>query len=258
MENRQHKNNDELEIDLLALAKALWQRAWAIALAMAIFGTMAFSYAAFMITPLYKAKALMYVNNTAFSMGNASISITPGELSAAQSLVETYVVILKSRTTMEKVIEEADLKYSYGQLNGMVKASPVPNTEIFEVEVTSANPQEAELIANTIAKILPDRIADIVDGSSVRIVDYAVVPSHKASPSITKYTAMGMMLGFVLSCGVIVVMKLMDTTITSVDYLIQNYDLPILAVIPEMNPEKSGDHGYYKRSQTDGKRKEGV
>lgn len=254
---KQQNNDAEMEIDLLELAKELWHRAWAIALTVAILGTLFFCNAAFLTTPLYQASAMLYVNNGAFSLGETSVSISPGQLTAAQSLVETYVVILKSRTTLERVAEEAGLNYSYEQLSSMVVASPVENTEIFEVSVTSSKPKEAELIANTIAEVLPDRIADIVDGSSVRVVDYAVTPTRKVSPNITKKTAIGMMLGFVLSCGVIIVMKLADTTISSVDYLLQNYDLPILAVIPDMFPEKPNDNGYYKKSNpAEKKRKE--
>lgn len=257
MDKRQ-QNDAEVEIDLLELAKALWHRAWAIALAVAIAGSIAFFHTAFMVTPLYQANAMMYVNNGAFSVGGTSVSISPGQLTAAQSLVETYVVILKSRTTLEKVAEVAGVNYTYEQLNSMVTASPVKNTEIFEISVVSSKPREAELIANTVAEILPERIADIVDGASVRVVDYAVTPTRKVSPSITKNTAMGMIIGFVLSCGVIVVMKLSDTTISSVDYLVQNYDLPILAVIPDMFPKKpSGDSGYSKGRQSDYKAKEG-
>ena len=41
MENR---NDDEMEIDLLKLARALWRRAWAIMLAAVIFGGAALTY----------------------------------------------------------------------------------------------------------------------------------------------------------------------------------------------------------------------
>lgn len=51
----------------------------------------------------------------------------------------------------------------------MVQAEAVNSTEVFSIDVTSPDPQEAELIANAIADILPDRIADIVEGSSVKI-----------------------------------------------------------------------------------------
>lgn len=72
---------------------------------------------------------------------------------------------------------------------------------------------------DTIIGILPDRIAEILDGSSARIVDTAVLPTQKASPNNTKNAAIGMMLGLVLSCGVIVVLDLMNDTIRDEDYL---------------------------------------
>lgn len=238
--------NDEIEIDLLKLAKALWRRIWAIVLAAVIGAGAAFSYAAFSIVPLYRASALMYVNNSTVSL-SSGFAISPGELAAAQSLVETYVVILKSRNTLNEVIERADLEYTYEQLASMVSASAVNETEIFSVSVVNPNPLEAELIANTIAEVLPEKIADIVDGSSVRVVDYAVVPSSRISPNVTKYTALGMLLGIFGSCGIIVLLALMDTTITSEEYLNQKYDLPVLAVIPELASTKGSKYGYYKK-----------
>lgn len=239
------RDNEEVEIDLLALARALWHRAWAIILAMLIGGAAMFSYAAFLVTPLYQAKALMYVNSSSLSVGNTKLSISQAELSAAQSLVDTYIVILNSRTTLNDVIKEAEVPYTYEELSSMISAEAVNATEVFEVVVTDANPQEAEKIANAIADILPNKIAAIVEGSSARIVDYAVVPSQKSSPNITKLTAMGLLLGFVLSAGAIIVLELMDETIHDEDYLIQNFDLPVLAAIPDMM-NSGKDKGYYK------------
>ena len=239
------RDNEEVEIDLLALARALWRRAWAVILAMLIGGAAMFSYASFLITPLYQAKALMYVNSSSLSVGNTKLSISQAELSAAQRLVDTYIVILNSRTTLNDVIKEAEVPYTYEQLSSMISAQAVNATEVFEVVVTDANPQEAEKIANAIADILPNKIAAIVEGSSARIVDYAIVPSQKSSPNITKLTAMGLLAGFVLSAAVIIVLELMDETIHDEDYLAQNFDLPVLAAIPDMlNGGK--DKGYYK------------
>ena len=184
-----------IEIDLLQLLKALRRRVWAILLATVLFGGAAFTYATVFITPRYQASALMYVNNSSFSLGSTSFSISSSELTAAQSLVGTYIVILNTRTTLEDVIQKAGVSYTYEELSGMVNASAVNATEIFEVTVTSEDPQEAELIANTIAEVLPGKISDVVEGSSVRVVDYAVVPAGKASPNSLLAGDIGMMAG---------------------------------------------------------------
>lgn len=239
------KDQDIIEIDLLALARAVWKRIWLVILAVILGSAAAFSYAAFLVTPLYEAKAMMYVNNSALSLGSTSFSISSGELSAAQSLVETYIVILKSRLNLEAVIEKAELPYTYEELEPMITAQGVNETEIFEVIVTDSNPQEAELIANTIAEVLPQKISDIVEGSSVRIVDYAVVPAYPVSPSITKITMIGFLLGGFVSVGIIVLMELLNESIRSEDYLLQTYDLPILAVIPVIGSSNKS-YGQYE------------
>lgn len=237
-------DNNEIEIDLLHLVKVLWQKAWIIILCTILLGAIVFSYAFFFVTPQYQAKAMMYVNNSSFSVGSTSFSISSSELTAAKSLLDTYVIILKSRTTMEKVLAETGLDYSYEEISGMVSASAVNSTEVFQIVATSSVPQEAELIVDTIVKILPDRIADIVDGSSVRLVDHAVLPTQRSSPSYTKYAMIGIILGFVLSCGVIIVVDLMDTTIRDEDYLYQRYNIPVLAVVPDAYESRKGSYSY--------------
>lgn len=245
MEKTQNSTDNEMVIDLVQLAKALWRRAWAIVLAMVIFGAAAFSYAYFLITPLYKATAMLYVNNSSLSVGSTKVDLS--DLNAAQSLVDTYIVILKTRTTLEEVIDAAGLSYDYETLSDMIEAGAVNSTEVFSIEVTSADPREAEKIANTIAELLPDRIAEIVDGSSVRIVDYAVVPSKKASPSLSRYTLLGLLLGAVISCGVIVLTVLFDEQIRDEDYVRETFDLPLLAAVPDLTAKGGGNY-YYRSS----------
>lgn len=242
---RETRDDDYIEIDLLKLAGALWHRAWAIFLSMLLFGVAAFSYACFIVTPLYQSSALMYVNNSSFSVGSTAISLS--DLNASKSLVDTYLVIMKTRMTLNEVIEQAELDYSYEELRKMVDADSVNGTEVFSITVTSPDPREAEQIANTIVEILPRKIEEVMDGSSVRAVDYAVVPDRKSSPSITKYTGIGLILGFLASSAIVILSELRDEQIRSEDDLTQVYDIPLLASIPDLMPSKarSGFGGYY-------------
>ena len=198
-----NKNNDEIEIDLLKLIKVLWRKALVIILVAVLTASAVFAFTLFFIEPAYDATASIYVNNSSFSFGSTSFSFSSSELSASNSLVNTYIYILKSRTTLEDVISQAGLPYTYEQLSKMITTKAVTGTAAFDVTVRSASPTEAEHIANTIAEVLPERIAEIVDGSSVRIVDYAIVPAHRSSPSYTKNTAIGGLLGAVLVAGII-------------------------------------------------------
>lgn len=241
-------NNGEVEVDLFQMAQALWRRAWTIILVSAIFAVGTLGITAFFVRPLYKAEALMYVNSNDISVGSTKLSISAAELTAAQSLVETYIVIMNTRTTLNEVIAQTGVTYDYEELKEMISASSVNSTEIFSITVTSPSPKEAETLANAIAQILPEKIASIVDGSSARIVDYAVEPAEKASPSLLKNTLIGFILGFVLSCGVVVVLELMDDLIHDSDYLVQTYDIPVLAVIPDLL-STTASNAYYKSAE---------
>lgn len=241
----------EIELDLFQVVNILWQKALIIILAATIFGAASFAGTFFFISPKYKATTSMYVNNSSFSFGATSFSITSSELSASNTLVSTYIYILESRTTLEEVISEAGLSYTYEDLEKMIDARAVSDTAAFDVTVESENPVEAELIANTIAKILPDRIAEIVDGSSVRIVDYAIIPAHRSSPSYIKNTLIGALIGGILSSAVVLAMfvtsEKRNDDIRSVDDLKDMYpDIPVLALIPDMRI--SGKKGYYYSS----------
>lgn len=249
------KDNEYINIDLLKIAEGLLHRLWVIVLSMVICGALMFSYATFKVTPMYESSVLMYVNNSSFSVGATSFSISSSEISAAKSLVDTYLVILNTRSTLNDVIKQGELNYSYEQLLDMISAKSVNETEVFSVTVTSPNPRESEHIANTIAQVLPGKIADVVEGSSVRIVDYAVIPSEKVSPNITLYTIVGLLGGLMLSCAVVAVLEIMDDQIRSENYLLENYpDIPLLTVVPDLLNEKSRKGYYYYYAQdTDAK-----
>lgn len=236
------KNQEYVEIDLLHILQILWKRAWALGLAMVIFAVAAFGYAAIIIKPSYQAKLMLYVNNSSISLGSTSFSISSADLTAAQSLVDTYIVILNTRTVLNEVIEEANLEYSYDDLKEMISAQAENGTEVFSVTVTSNDPKEAKLIANTIAKVLPHKVANIVDGASMRIVDYAVTPQEKSAPSIPKYVAIGALLGLILAAAVVIIIDFLDDTIHNSDFLRQEYPtIPILAGIPDLDePSKGG------------------
>lgn len=238
----ERQNNEEyIEIDLMRLVKALWRHAVAIGLAMILGGGAGLWLARYVVPAKYQASALLYVNNSSFSVGSTSISLS--DLSASQTLVETYIAILNTRLTLNDVIERAGLDYSFGELRSMINAKAVNGTEIFEVTVTSENPEETERIANTIVEVLPDKIAQIVDGSSVRTVDLAVVPEKRHSPSYTKFVMMGAMVGLLLSSGIVVIRELLDDQVRGEEELLQGYNLPVLAAIPDLLTAQTG-RGY--------------
>lgn len=241
----ENKTNEYYTIDLAHIVKTLLHKAWLIALSGFLAAVIGFAISAFVIVPTYSSSIMLYVNNSSFSLGNTNFSITSSEITAAQNLVRTYSEILNNRTTLERVIDKTGVPYTYKELSKMIAAAPSNDTEIMRVTVTTEDPYEAAKIANCISEILPTRVSEIVDGASMEVVDSAIPELQKVAPSITTYTAIGLVLGALLSIIVLVIFALMDDTIHDEDYVLQNYDCPILAKVPNLLNSGSKHYGYY-------------
>ena len=239
------KNREYYTIDLMHIFSVLWKKMWVIILCGIVGAAIAFSYSAFAISPTYSSEILLYVNNSSFTVGDLGFSISSSEISAAQSLVKTYTVLLKNRTTLEKIIDDTKVPYTWEELYEKIEAAPVNETEIMEVTVTTNDPYESEKIANGIAKILPKRVSEIVEGSSMEVVDSAIANTKKVAPSITKYTIIGFILGMLLSVMLLVALAMLDSTIHDEEYILNNYGYPILAKIPDLLDTGTKKYSYY-------------
>lgn len=248
MEKQDKNTNAEYyTVDVMHIVKSLWRRAWVIVLCGVLAAIIGFAVSAFAIAPTYSSYVKLYVNNSSFSLGSTNFSISSSELSAAQSLVRTYGEILGSRTTLERVIDKSGVDYTWKELHDMIDYSPSNNTEIMQVTVTCEDPYEASRIANTIAEVLPARISEIIDGASMEVVDSAVPDLEKIAPSITKYTAVGLVLGMLVAVLMLIVAALMDDTIHDEEYVLRTYDYPILGKVPNLLNAGGKSYGYYSR-----------
>lgn len=255
MNEKTIENNDEIEIDLKRVFEAIWHRMWLVILSIILCASIAFGITKYLITPLYQSSAMFYVNNNAVSLGDTSFSISSGDITASKSLVDSYIVILKTRSTLTDVIDYSGLDLTYSEVKDMIEASSVDSTEIFKIVVTHSNPKVAETLADSICYILPKRISSIIEGTSAEIVDTAVLPSRPSSPSYPKNIAIGAILGMLVSIGWITLKELLDITIRSqedVEYVCQ---YPILASVPNMLSNTSGNYGSYYNTKKKKKKK---
>ena len=243
---------DFAEVNLKRLVDALLGKVWMIILAAVTGAMLVLAVTYFLITPKYESSAMFYVNNNSISVGEATLSIDSNDITASKSLVNTYIVILNTRETLNDVIDYAGVNRKYTEIEDMIRAESVDDTEVFQVVVTTEDPEEANVIANAIAYILPKRISSIVEGTSAKVVEAAVVAARPSSPSYTMNTLIGFLLGIVFAVGAIVMQEMLDVTIRKDEDLTMVCKYPILAPVPDMNAPSKGSayYGYgVKRTQ---------
>lgn len=227
---------------MIELFRALFKHWWLILLAVLAGVALMYLYTRFLVTPMYQSSVSFYVNN---GQGTEE-KISTSDISASQSLVDTYIVILKHGTTLDEVARDTRLDYTPAQLAKKVTCSAIDGTEVFQVTVTDPSPETAAMIARSIAKILPDRVADVIEGSAVRIVRNAEVPTAPSSPNLSKNILIGAAIGLILSCLYVMLQFILDDRIREASSLLkENYSYPVLAVIPDLAQESKG---YYYNS----------
>ena len=225
-------NEQEIEIDFKQLFDALLSRAWMIAAVTLMLCAFAFFYSKFAITPLYEAKSTIYVNSSQNVISN---NIETNEISASSMMASVFVEMLKSNAIIDEVKEVSGVSYELDTLRSMISATAVDDTPLMRITVVSPNPKEAVLISNALLDVAPGKMTNIVDGGSVKIIDRPLEPAYPSSPNILNNTLLGLVLGFILSAGIVILMELLDSRIRDEEQIRNMFeDLPVLATIPEI------------------------
>jgi len=100
MKNTVRQEKNELEVDFGRVFRAVLSKVWLVAVISVLCAAMVFAGTVFLITPTYESAAMFYVNNSNLSLGDASLSISSGDLSTSRNLVDSYIVILNTRETL--------------------------------------------------------------------------------------------------------------------------------------------------------------
>ncbi len=229
MSERVTQIDEEDEIDLVEIFYLLWNNIGKIIACLVAGAVLAFAYTFFLVTPLYQASAKMYINSSSNSVVNIS------DLQISSQLRADYRYLLTSRELVEKVKADMNLDYTVNELTGMISISNPTDTRIIVATVTSADPKQAADIANTLVLEAKTFLPDIMKSEAPSIYESAIVPTRKSSPSYSKNTVIGGLLGAVLICAYLIIKHLMNDTIITPDDAQKYLGMQPLAVIPEGN-----------------------
>ncbi len=217
---------DEIEIDLKEIFFLLLYK-WKMILMALLVGAAVFgAYHTFLMKPSYQADASIYITNT-----DSMISFSDLQLSAA--LTQDYANIIKSRTVLNRVIDELDLDLDYTGLSRLITVVNPEDSHIIEMQVVCGDPELSRNITNALMNISIDQIYQIIGSSEPTVIDYSIAESvEDVTPSIFKYMAIGGLLGAFAVCAALIVRMFMDSTIKSEEDVEKHLGLPILAAVP--------------------------
>lgn len=235
MQDNQKKNAATMErsVDIIRLLRALAKRAWVILLAAVICAVVVFGYAKIFVTPTYRSSFTAYVNNRITST-EGQANMTSADISASRSLTFLYQEIILSRSVLMDAAAECDLQVSYSKLSKSVTTSVATNAAIISVYVSAETPEEAVQLAAAIASVAPDHVARVVDGSSMRIVDYPIKPSAPYAPNSFRYALIGFLITLLAGCAIVVLFDVVVDKVASATEIEERYGITVIGIIPDM------------------------
>ena len=236
MEREQDFDN-EIEIDLKALFLEIisyWQ--WIILVTIAT-GAVAFAISRFMITPMYESTSELYVLSKSTSITSLA------DIQTGTSPTNDYIVVVKGRPVLDRVIENLNLNESYKTLGSRVTLDNPSNSRVLNITVTDPDPQMAKTIADEIAKVASAYIAEKMKQDPPTIIQSGYDDGGAVSPNIGKNTVIGAFAGAFLSIAVIVVSYLFNDTIIDTEDVEKKLGMNVLGTLPLDEAEDDGEHG---------------
>lgn len=224
------KPDDEEEIDLVELFYLLWGHKLQIAACLLAGALLAFGITFFFVTPKYQASSSIYI----VSASNKSI-VNLTDLQIGAQLTADYQELMLSRPLLQDVIKNLGLECDYHALAKQIDITNASDTRILKVTVTDSDPKRAADIVNELVKQALIYLPKIMETEKPNLVENAVVPTQKSSPSYAKNTAIGALLGAMLCCGVLVLQFLMKDDFETPDDVAKYLGVQPLAVIPEVD-----------------------
>ena len=172
---------------------------------------------------------------------SSNTGITQNDININKNLVDTYAEIVKSRSVLDKVIDELKLDMTYNQLGKIISVSALNDTEIIKITVDNEDAILAKNIANSTAKFFIIEVKSLYNMDNVNVLDEAIVSDSPYNVNVLKQTLIYVLIGLVVAFGVVFIVFYFDRTIKTVEQVEQKIKLPILGTV-----QKSGKCGSKK------------
>ena len=239
MQTMKNEQATAREVDVLRLLRMLWKRVWVIIGCMAIFGICAWVYSSYMIEPTYRTSFSAYINNKEVNQENTA-GTTTSDLNASRGLMFVYEDIVESRT----VLRQAAAECGFTVRSGMVSAVTSESAPILTVYVTTNDPQTSQALAEAIAKVAPGQVAQVVQGSTMTLIDPPYTPSEPHSPNISRNVIYSLILGLMASVIALVILDVVCDHVMEGDDLEGRYHIPTVGRIPDFQMAQRNDSRY--------------
>ena len=102
------------------------------------------------------------------------------------------------------------------------------------IYVISTDPSIVYNVAVAFSKAAPEVLPELAGAGELYLINSPREALAPVSPNVRENTSMGLMIGLIASCGVVIMIAVLDTTIWREEDLERSFDIPVLGSVPSM------------------------
>jgi capsular polysaccharide biosynthesis protein/MinD-like ATPase involved in chromosome partitioning or flagellar assembly len=214
-------------------------------------------------TKSYQASSTILVSVS----GAATVNDAYAATQAAQQRLSSYAEIAGGRTVAQRAIDQLGVPLSAEQLMASTKVSYTPESTLFRLTVTDADPLRAASLASAMARQFAELIPTVDPGvqmsntpapasptdrptdpdpgqqplvsAKATVVEQPTVPEYPVSPVPSRNLTLGLLAGLFVGMAIALLREATDRTVRGREKLTGSSGLPVLAELPPPGERES-------------------
>ncbi|GEN50385.1 YveK family protein [Alkalibacterium pelagium] len=184
----------------------------------------------FVVSPQYRSSAQILVNRVQDEQ-----TIQSSDIETNVQLINTFKDILVSPVILDEVLQQLGSEMTSVDLARKITVSNQFNSQLFTLEVRDTSPQQAAVLANTVAETFQSNVGEIMNVENVSIISSAAPNYTPVSPNKPLSVIMGVIIGLGTGVGTAFVLFFMDHTVKSDKFISEKMKWKVLGQIEEVS-----------------------
>lgn len=149
----------------------------------------------------------------------------------------TAALLFKSPNIYNEMNEGLEIRFSYKEYEEMIDINQESGTGILRAEIDMSTAENSFKLADIYMRAMPKVLSGYIENAGLTVISTSKVPEAPVFPNDLLFVGIGFGAGLLISIiGILIIWKL-DNTITSVDNLTEEYNIPVLGELMDFDRE---------------------
>lgn len=194
----------------------------------------------------YTSTCTLSMGKTPLDNANSSnTGINTAEIEAMRNMIESSVYILQSASFCENVYKRLNEQYDeysnvkVSDIQKMLSVTLLGEATFFSIHAKSGDPKLSQAVAGIVYTEFPKAYMERFD-YAIRItgnLNYPEIPKTPDDKNVARNAIIGFVGGALVSALLVFLVVKFDVIVRSREKLEENFDLPVLGVIPRLDPD---------------------